>query len=81
MYDDKIKLKNLKIVSEETIIQCAKDLSNEQRNTFEDLLNEAYYFRMVGLSPVFITTSNMKNLFVTSKEKLRKEYHQKDLNV
>jgi hypothetical protein len=30
---------------------------------------------MVGLSPVFITTSNMKNLFVTSKEKLRKEYH------
>jgi hypothetical protein len=75
MYDDKIKLKNLKIVSEETIIQCAKDLSNEQRNTFEDLLNEAYYFRMVGLSPVFITTSNMKNLFVTSKEKLRKEYH------
>jgi hypothetical protein len=75
MYDDKIKLKNLKIVSEETIIQCAKDLSNEQRNTFEDLLDEAYYFRMVGLSPVFITTSNMKNLFVTSKEKLRKEYH------
>ena len=75
MYDDKIKLKNLKIVSEETIIQCAKDLSNEQRNTFEDLLNEAYYFRMVGLSPVFITTSNMKNLFVTSKEKLRKEYN------
>lgn len=75
MYDDKIKLKNLKIVSEEIIIQCAKDLSNEQRNTFEDLLDEAYYFRMVGLSPVFITTSNMKNLFVTSKEKLRKEYH------
>ena len=75
MYDDKIKLTNLKIVPEEIIIQCAKDLSNEQRNTFEDLLDEAYYFRMVGLSPVFITTSNMKNLFVTSKEKLRKEYH------
>jgi len=75
MYDDEIKLTNLKIVPEETIIQCAKDLSNEKRNTFEDLLDEAYYFRMVGLSPVFITTSNMKNLFVTSKEKLRKEYH------
>lgn len=75
MYDDKINLKNIKIVPEETIIQCAKDLSNEKRNTFEDLLDEAYYFRMVGLSPVFITTSNMKNLFVTSKEKLRKEYH------
>tara|TARA_Y100000389_G_scaffold18053_1_gene15730 strand:- start:4854 stop:5081 length:228 start_codon:yes stop_codon:yes gene_type:complete len=75
MYDDRVKLTNLKIVPEETIIQCAKDLSNEQRNTFEDLLDEAYYFRMVGLSPVFITTSNMKNLFVTSKEKLRKEYH------
>jgi len=75
MYDDKIKLKNLKIVSEETIIQCAKDLSNEQRNTFEDLLDEAYYFRMVGLSPVFIATSNMNTLFVTSQENLRKEYH------
>jgi hypothetical protein len=75
MYDDEVKLTNLKIVPEEIIIQCAKDLSNKERNTFEDLLDEAYYFRMVGLSPVFITTSNMKNLFVTSKEKLRKEYH------
>ena len=75
MYDDKINKNNLKIISEELIIQYSEDLSNEKRDTYINLLDDAYYFRMVGLSPVFITTSDMKTLFVTSDEKLRNQYH------
>jgi hypothetical protein len=75
MYDDKISKINLEIISEELIIQYSEDLSNEKRDTYINLLDDAYYFRMVGLSPVFVTTSDMKTLFVTSDEKLRNQYH------
>lgn len=67
-------IENMQIVPEEIIEYCAKQLHGEE-NHFELFLNVAKEFKMAGLTPVFLCSNNLKDLFVTTKEKLQKKFH------
>lgn len=74
MYNNKT-IQNLKIVPEEIIIDCAKDLEHVENNNFKKLLKEAEQYKMLDLTPIFISTPDMKNIFITSLEKMQKKYN------
>lgn len=65
---------NMQIVPEDIIKWCASQLEGEENN-FELCLEMADKFRDAGLTPVYLCSESLKDLFVTSKEKLQKKYH------
>lgn len=70
----KVKLDNLKVVPEETIVFCASQFINEQ-NSFKDMLETAHEFRLAGLTPIYLCTSSLKDVYVTTHENINKNYH------
>lgn len=69
-----LKLDNIKIVPEDIIEQCAKDMGDEL-NRFKILLYEADIFREESLTPIFLCSSDMKYIFTTSIEKMENKFH------
>jgi hypothetical protein len=67
-------IKNMQIVPEEIIEYCASHLEGEENN-FEKFLEVAAEFREAGLTPVFLCSDTLKDLFITTKEKLQKKLH------
>lgn len=67
-------IENLQIVPEEIVQYCADYLKGEE-NTFEKFLEVAAEFRAAGLTPVFLCSETLQDLFITTKEKLQKNYH------
>jgi hypothetical protein len=78
MWTDMIKqiptIENMQIVPEEIVKYCAEQLIGEE-NTFKNFLDVAEEFREAGLTPVFLCSNNLKDLFITTKEKLQKKLH------
>lgn len=78
MWNNMIKrifsIENMQIVPEEIVQYCAAQLAGEE-NTFESFLLIAKEFREAGLTPVFMCTHTLKDLFVTSEEKLKRKFH------
>jgi len=76
MWTDMIKqiptIENMQIVPEEIVKYCADQLIGEE-NTFQNFLDVAEEFREAGLTPVFLCSNNLKDLFITTKEKLQKK--------
>ena len=70
-----VQLKNLKVVPEEIIAQCAAHFKIDEENTFKTMLKSGHEIRLAGLTPIYLTTGSFKDVVVTSYEKLRKEYH------
>lgn len=68
-------LYGLQIVPEDMIEFCAKQFAPNEENSFRDILNAADEFRDAGLTPIFLCSETLKDLFVTTKEKLQKKYH------
>lgn len=64
----------MRIVPEEIVELCAKELEGEDNN-FEQFLQVAKEFRIAGLTPVFLCSYSMQDLYVTTKEKLQKKFH------
>ena len=69
------ELQNLHIVPEDVVRFCASQFGPDEENTFKDFLNAAEEFREAGLTPVFLCTETMKDMFVTTKEKLQKKFN------
>jgi hypothetical protein len=67
-------IKNMQIVPEEIVKYCADHLEGEE-NTFEKFLSLAEEFRSAGLTPIFMCSSNLKDLFITTEEKLKRKLH------
>jgi hypothetical protein len=67
-------LENMQIVPEEIVQLCAKELEGEDNN-FEQFLQVAKEFRYAGLTPIFLCSHSMQDLYVTTKEKLQKKFH------
>jgi hypothetical protein len=67
-------IENMQIVPEEIVQYCADQLQGEE-NTFQNFLEVAAEFRAVGLTPVFLCSKNLKDLFITTQEKLQKKFH------
>jgi hypothetical protein len=65
-------ISNLHIVPEEVVVACAQYLEGEENN-FELFLELAKEFRDAGLTPVFLCSYSMKDLYVTTQESLQKK--------
>lgn len=70
----KVPVLNLKIVPEEMIIFCAKQLEPEENN-FKKWLETGKIFKNAGLTPIYLCDENFVDIFITTKEKLTKKYH------
>ena len=71
-----VPLLNLKVLPEQMIIDAAdKFYEEDPDNSFVRLLDTAEEFRDAGLTPVFLSDNNMNQLCVTTRERLRREYH------
>lgn len=66
---------NMQIVPEEIVEYCAKQLPSDEDNNFATFLKVAKQLRYAGLTPVFLCSENMRDLYVTSEEKLQKKFH------
>lgn len=70
------KLDNLKEISEQLISEAAEAYREiDPENSFERLLTTAKEFRDAGLTPIFLCSSDMQKVMVTTKEKLQKKMH------
>lgn len=67
-------IENMQIVPEEIVQYCADHLVGEENN-FEKFLLIANEFRSAGLTPVFMCSRNLKDLFITTEEKLKRKLH------
>jgi hypothetical protein len=65
----------LQVIPEEMIIFCAKQFPPQEENTFRDFLKIAYEFKVAGLTPIYLSTYNLKDLFVTTQEKIENKLH------
>jgi len=72
-------LAKMLIVSEELITLCAdtyvQTFGNEEENHFGILLEQGSILRQAGRTPVYLCTQDMKVIYVTSLEKVQKQYH------
>lgn len=68
-------LTGLQLVPEDVIMFCASQFPAHEENSFRNILNAADEFRDAGLTPIFLCTETLKDLFVTTKEKLQKKLH------
>ena len=69
-------LDNLKEISEQLISDAAEAYKEiDPQNSFERLLATAKEFREAGLTPIFLCSSDMQKVMVTTKEKLQKKMH------
>jgi hypothetical protein len=67
------------IVPEELVILCSEQMiltyGNDPENNFEFVLKQGEILKGVGRTPVYLCTQDMKNLVVTSREKINKQYN------
>jgi hypothetical protein len=66
---------NLHVIPEEMIIFCANQFASDEENTFRNFLLIAAEFRSAGLTPIYLCTEHMKDLYITTQEKLQKKFH------
>ena len=66
---------NLYVVPEEIVQQCAYAMRDDDQNTFKNFLTVAQEFREAGLTPLYLCTQNMKDMYVTTEEKMRNKMH------
>ena len=74
MAKDIPSISNLHIVPEEVVEACAQYLEGEENN-FEIFLEVAKEFRQAGLTPIFLCSRSMKDLYVTTQENLQKKFN------
>jgi hypothetical protein len=67
-------LNNLQLIPEEMVRYCADELADEE-NSFKRILETAGEFKEAGLTPVYLCSNTLKDIFVTTLEKLQKKLH------
>ena len=65
----------LQIIPEDMVIFCASQFGPDEDNSFKNILNAADEFREAGLTPMFLCTKSLQDIFVTTIEKMQKKYH------
>lgn len=68
-------LRGLQVIPEDMIIFCASQFGPDEDNSFKNILNAANEFRDAGLTPIFLCTETLRDIFVTTTEKMHKKYH------
>ena len=71
---DKIpRIVDLQTVSQEMVEWCAEQCADDDQNSFKRLLVAAKEFRNAGLTPVFLCSDTLRDLYVTTVERLKKK--------
>jgi hypothetical protein len=68
-------LNGLQVIPEDMVVFCANQFGPNEDNSFKSILNAADEFRDAGLTPIFLCSKTLQDLFVTTTEKLQKKYH------
>lgn len=68
-------LTNVKIIPEEMIVLCASQFGPEEENNFKVCLDIGNTFKKAGLTPIYMCKDDFVDIYVTSKEKLTRDYH------
>lgn len=68
-----VPVSNIKVVPENIMVECAAEYNGDDR--FKQCIDDASTFRKAGLTPIYLCTESFKDLFVTSKEHMRKEFN------
>ena len=71
----KTEISNLQVVPEDIVQYCADACTDDQENSFRRILKAGYEFRDAGLTPVYLCSTTLQDLFVTTKEMLQKKLH------
>jgi hypothetical protein len=66
---------NLQLVSEEIVQFCADQMADDDDNSFKRILDAGNEFREAGLTPAYLCSYTLQDLFVTTYEKLQKKLH------
>lgn len=68
-------IENLHVIPEEMVILCASQFGPTEENGFVNSIKMANEYKLAGLTPIYLCDNNMKDIYVTSIEKLKKLYH------
>ena len=72
------KYKDFFVVPEQLIFLCANQIDDEistGENNFRVCLKYGDEFRMAGLTPIYLCKEDMKDVFVTTLEKMKNLFH------
>ena len=66
---------DLQMVSQEMVEWCAEQCADDEQNSFKRLLEAAAEFKSAGMTPVFLCSETLRDLYVTTAERLKKKLH------
>ena len=70
---NKTELNNLQLVPEDIVQYCADACTDDKENSFRRILDAANEFRNAGLTPVYLCSYTLQDLFVTTRQQIRFE--------
>lgn len=71
------ELADMLVLPEEWVMMCSEEmhLTDQTENSFDIVLAKGKILRNEGRTPIYLTTQNFDTIFVTSAERLSKQYH------
>lgn len=73
------ELAKMLIVPEDIVELCSQTMvstyGGDEENNFQVVLRQGNILKVAGRTPVYLCTQDMKTLYVTSVEKVQKQYH------
>lgn len=76
---EEINIFDMLVVPEELVELCSETMATTYGdgadNNFNAVLNQGKLLKGAGRTPIYLCSQDMKTLYVTSKEKINKEYH------
>ncbi|MGZ4849820.1 MAG: hypothetical protein ACXV2C_00375 [Candidatus Bathyarchaeia archaeon] len=74
-----VDISDMLVVPEELVIMCSEQMillyGEEADNNFEVVLSQGDELKAAGRTPIYLCTQDMKMLFVTTVEKINKQYN------
>ena len=70
---NKAEVSGLQLVPEDIVEYCADACDDNEDNSFRRILDAGYEFKEAGLTPVYLCSTTLQDLFVTTREKLQKK--------
>lgn len=63
------------IIPESIVKEAAEACKDDDKNSFQKVLNAGEQFKEAGLTPIYLLDNHLMNLFVIAKETHQKKLH------
>lgn len=74
-----VDITEMLVVPEELVMLCSEQMilmyGNSPNNNFEFVLQQGDVLKGAGRTPIYLCTQDMKTLYVTTVEKINKQYN------